>query len=340
MIVRLFGAALDALDDSERVGLKQAYLRARAEGHLPSGLPEDPYDALAFRVTEGSGGNVELAGKLALPGWLTPRPSPQFEHQVTPERYRAFIRDDRIRDWMNACALYVEEEILPHVPCMIAVDHAMTAGPLRALSSCHGPETLTVVVLDSHLDAVLWELRVPDTEAAAGAGVSGAHNCGSFLAGLLEEGVLLPENLFVVGVSDFPALGTTTPAYERAYLSLVERGVHIYSRDQAATSSFPDELARDLSGNRGTRLYVSLDADAGALACMNAVRFLDTRGLSETCLLGLASRLRNLVDSGRFVLAGLDVAEVDVHMLCLNGTPSEPDRTTEVCVEFLRRLLP
>jgi arginase family enzyme len=340
MTVKLFGAALDALDDPERVGLKQAYVRARAEGSLPPGLPGDPCDALASRIIEGSGGAVELVGKLALPGWLTPRPSVEDEPRVATENYRAFLRDDRIRDWTDACTLFVKKEILPHVPCMIAVDHAMTAGPLRALASCGGPETVTVVVFDSHFDAVSWELRVPDTETAAEAGVSGAHHCGSFLASLLDEGVLLPENLFVVGVSDFPAPGTTTPAYELAYLSFLDRGVHLYPRDQAATSSFPDELAQDLSANLGTRLYVSLDADAGALACMNAVRFLDSRGLSETCLLDLASRLRNLIDSGRFDLAGLDVAEVDVHMLGLRGPQGEPDRTAEVCVEFVRRLLP
>jgi arginase family enzyme len=339
MIIKLFGAALDALDDPERVGLKQAYVRARKEGRLPAGLPEDPYDALAPRIIQCAGGIVEDAGKLEIPGWLTPRPKPEDEHRITPENYRAFIREDRIREWTGACTRFVEQEILPHVPCMIAVDHAMTAGPLRALASRHGPEAVTVVVLDSHFDAVPWELRVPSPETAAESGASGLHNCGSFLAPLLDEGVLLPENLFVVGVSDFPAPGTTAKDYELSYLSFLERGVRVYPRDRAQTPSFSAELEQDLRQSRGTHLYVSLDADAGALTCMNAVRFLDTRGLPETCLLTLASVLKNLIDIGKFHLTGLDVAEVDIHLLGLENVQGEPDRTVGVCTDFLKRLL-
>ncbi len=339
MTVKLFGAALDALDDPERVGLKKAYVRARAEGRLPPGLPDDPYDALAPGIMEGAGGMVEDAGKLEIPGWLTPRPRPEDEHLVTPEHYHAFLQENRIRDWTDSCARFVEQEILPRVPCMIAVDHAMTAGPIRALVSRHGPEAVTVVVLDSHFDAVPWELRRTEPETATGAGGSGTHNCGSFLAALLDEGVLLPENLFVAGVSDFPASGTTTKDYERAYLSFLEKGVHVYTRDRAEKPTFPAELEQDLAQNRGTHLYASLDADAGALSCMNAVRFLDTRGLPETCLLSLATVLKNLIDNGKFRLAGLDVAEVDVHLLGLEGLQGEPDRTVQVCTDFLNRLL-
>ncbi len=338
MLVRVFGAALDALDDPERVGLKRAYLRALAGGLVPAGLPEDPYDALAPGLIQGGGGIVQAAGKLPVPGWLTPRPRPEDEPLVTPENYRAFLAEDRVRTWTDACSRFVAHEILPHVPCMIAVDHAMTAGPLQALASRHGPENVTVVILDSHLDAVPWELRrltgAPGTKATGSAG----HNCGSFLAALLDEGTLLPGNLFVAGVSDHPSPGTTTQAYERAYRSVLDRGVHVYPRDRVEEPSFPAELVEDLDRSRGTRLYVSLDADVGAMACMNAVRFLDTRGLPEACILDLASRLKNLIDTGRFQLAGLDAAEVDVHLLGLAGTGGQPDRTVEVCTGFLERM--
>jgi len=39
----LFGAALDFLDDPERLALKQAYLEARTKGSLRKHLPADPY---------------------------------------------------------------------------------------------------------------------------------------------------------------------------------------------------------------------------------------------------------------------------------------------------------
>jgi len=344
MIVKLFGAALDALDDPERVGLKQAYVQARKAGRLPPGLPDDPFDALAPALVAAGRGQVKDAGKLALPGWLTPRPGPEEEHRVTRAGYGAFLRDGRIREWTDALARFVAREILPDVPCMIAVDHAMTAGPLRALASRHGARALAVVVLDAHFDAVPWELRLPAPGPAPGPmalppGTHGGHGCGSFLAGLLDEGVLVPENLFVAGVADFPSPGATAPAYERAYLSFLERGVRVYPRDRAAHPGFPGELERALWQCPGSRLYVSLDADAGALTCMNAVRFLDARGLPETRLLALATVLRNLIEEGRFRLAGLDVAEVDVHLLGLPDGQGRPDRTADVCTGFLKRLL-
>jgi len=336
MLLRIFGAALDALDDPERVGLKQAWLRALAEGRIPAGLPRDPYDALAPLLIEEVPDRVRPAGKLPLPGWLTPRPLLEDRALVRAERYRAFLEGDRIRDWADACARFVEESVFPDLPLMIAVDHALTAGPLRALSALHGPGAVAAVVVDSHLDAVPCELRAGRTGPVR---LSGGQNCGSFLAALLDDGTLLPENLLVVGVSDSPVPGATAPAYEQAYLGFVSRGVRVFPRDRAGAPDFPALLEAELDRSPARLLYVSLDADAGALSCMNAVRFLDTRGLDEAPLLGLASALRNLIDRGRFRLAGADVAEVDVHLLDLAGTPHGPDRTARVCVEFVKRLI-
>jgi len=335
MPYKVFGAALDALDDPARVELKQAYLEAASSGRLPEKLPLDPYDILAPLLAGRYGETLRLCGKLEFPGWLRPRPPVEDAHLVRSESYRRFLDDDGVGACADTCARYVESHILPDIPCLISVDHGMTAGPLAALAGRFDPRETTVVVIDSHFDAIPAHLRSPTGTPPFPAG---ARNCGSFLSALMESGAILPENLFVVGVSDYAWPGTAEP-YRRAYLAQMERGITVITRAEAEEASFPADLGRRLRGSRGSRLYVSLDADAGALRCMNAVRFLDTVGMSEDSIVDLAGLLRGLVDEGRFELIGLDAAEVDVHLVGIEDEQGLPDRTVEVCTEFLTTLM-
>ena len=334
MAFKLFGAALDALDDPERVDLKRAYIEADASGRLPAEIPKDPYDVIAPHVADRCGDHVALGGKLELPGWLTPRPPLDCTHRILPELYSEFILEDGVKEYVDACACFVERFILPDTPCMLAVDHGMTAGPLRALARCEDPRETTVVVIDSHFDAVPSQYR---SLQGAEAPFCGQRNCGSFLSALLQEEAVLPENLFVVGVSDFPVEGTTK-AYQEAYRFFLECGVTVVTRDEAEEPGFSDELERRLVRTHGKRLYVSLDADAGACQCMNAVRFLNTVGLREETILGFARLFKKLIETGRFRLAGMDVAEVDVHLLGIDDEGT-PDRTSQVCADFITTLM-
>jgi len=154
---------------------------------------------------------------------------------------------------------------------------------------------------------------------------------------MMDDGVVLPENLFVVGVADGPG-SATTEAYRNAYHSFLERGVTVVSRDEAAKETFPRELSAMLHESRGRRLYVSLDADVGACSCMNAVRFLDRVGLHEGAVLGIARGLKRLIDTERFELAGLDVAEVDIHLAGIEDDQGMPDRTCRICADFITTL--
>ena len=335
MPFKIFGAALDALDDPERVELKQAYLQAAFSGRLPPELPLDPYDILAPLLADRYGEAMRFCGKLELPGWLTPRPPVQDACLVRSESYRHFLDDDGVGIYAEACARYVERHIFPDIPCLISVDHGMTAGPLEALSRRFDPRETTVVVIDSHFDAIPAHLRsLPGLESFT----CGSRNCGSFLTALIDAGAVLPENLFVVGVSDYAWPGTAEP-YRRAYLAQMERGVTVITRAEVEEESFAGDLQRRLRNSRGSRLYVSLDADAGALRCMNAVRFLDTVGMSEESIIDLAGLLRGLVDEGRFELIGLDAAEMDVHLVGIEDEQGLPDRTVEVCADFLTTLM-
>jgi len=331
---RIFGAALDFLDDPERVALKLAYLDALADGRVPAGLPADPYDAMAEAAAELCGGRAELDGKVEVPGWLTPRPGVNDRRLVSAERYCAFMDEGGPRIFVEECER-TAEGIFPATPVMIGVDHCLAAGPIRAASRRFGPEKLAVVVLDQHFDAVAARSRAGE----AGLGWESAGWCGDFLAPLLNEGVVLPHRLFVVGVCDHPGPGAADTAYGKDYLSWVDRGVRIFQRDEAGAEGFAERLANEVAGSGADALYVSLDADVGAGAGLNAVRFMDRPGLPEKRIIEIASSLRRIMDDGRIALAGADVCEVDVHLLGLCGQDGERDRTEEVCAGFIAALV-
>ena len=66
---------------------------------------------------------------------------------------------------------------------------------------------------------------------------------------------------------------------------------------------------------------------------------MDTEGLDEETITGLARMMRELLNSDRFEIAGLDVTEVDVHLLDLADIDGAPDRTQQICADFITILL-
>ncbi len=333
MSVKLFGCGLDALDDVSKVELKKAYINALVSGRIGSDMPVDPYDALTPLITAISP-DVTLGGKFSLPGWLGPRPGEKDFPLVNVEQYRKFIDREEIAVFVNKCKEWIEKTIFPDIPCMITVDHAMTAAPLTALSKKIGPENLVVVIIDSHLDAIPSHLRVPEGVDAPSCGT---QNCGSFIAFLIEQGAIVPENIYVVGVSDYPPEGVTGP-YATAYHSLIAQGITVLPKINEE-SLIVQTLKRELLKNKASHLYVSLDADAGAFTCMNAVRFLDFKGLEKETIMGIAGVIQSYIQNGKFQLAGIDVAEVDVHLLGLPGPDGSLDQTEKICAEFISAII-
>lgn len=331
---RLFGAALDYLDDPERLGLKSAFVNAESEDRLPCDLPRDPYDAIAPLVLSGLNSRATLCGKIELPGAFTPRPQPEDRPYISQQSYQDFMDAGGPSLVARSCGK-TALSVLPDIPVMIGVDHCVSHGPVSALASQLGMESLAVVVLDSHFDAIPAELRSGEPSAAKW----GRGLCGDFLAGLLDDGLILPERLFVVGAGDFPGNEATKSDFGQAYLRRIESGVKVYTRTEAQSPGFLERLSGDIVSSGAKSLYVSLDADVGAFSCMNAVRFYNGVGLSEEQVLSIGRELGRLTDVGRVELAGVDVCEIDVHLLGLFDEQGRHDRTAEVCADFVLSLL-
>ncbi len=333
--VNIFGAALDFLDDPERIGVKNAYLAALKRGLDSSALPADPYDAIAPLALELLDGPARAAGKVKTPGRFTPRPPAKEAGKVTAEACREFMDSGGPAKAVAACADYFAS-LLPSIPVMIGVDHMLTAGPITALSRSRRTKDLAVVVIDSHFDAVPPAARAP---AGVDASFGGGELCGDFLAALMESGRLSPDRLFVVGPSDHPGGMGEGSRYARAYHYWIENGVRVYPKSRALEPGFEEFLADEIGQCGADSIYVSLDADAGSVECMNAVRFMDCVGLPEEKIMGIAASLNGLIRDGDAALAGLDVCEVDVHLLDLVGPDGKPDRTAGVCARFIATLL-
>jgi len=357
-----FGAALDPLDSAEKVAIQWAYLRALDHGIACTSDPVDPYDLFRTELNlwlEECG--MRDAGRLPVPSWLTPKPRPQDQERIHAGSFADFLDQGGCVMAAGAVKDFVEKSVFPDFPVMFGVDHSLTGGVLCALAERLGPESLTVVVIDAHFDAIPTGVRRathkgqeenassgstgPDAGATEVLEVRETYNCGNFLAQLLDEGVILPERLFVVGAADLPtpeierSAGPGTRQYVSAYHSHLVQGVHVIGRDEVTAHGGPERVVALLEESRAGWVYISIDADAGARRAVLASRFLDLPGLEEGTLLDLATALGRAAAAGRVRLAGLDVMEVNVHAAGVRLRSGREDRTVPLLAEMVRAIM-
>lgn len=343
-VVKLFGSALDVLDAPERVALKRAWVEALSRGIVNFNSPRDPYDVLANRLVEEASSFFEKAGKIELPGWMTPRPDPFDMPYLNAENFRMVMEEEIELSVMNDCMEFCLSGILPSICGLLSTDHSTAAGCYLACADYYGKENVSLLVIDSHFDAVPLSLRIPlERKNLHSALPRDTFNCGNFIAWLIDEFETPPANIIVVGPSDYPPAPMSEERedvhnYREAYLSFLERGVRVFPKSEVKETAFWEEFDGTLDGIKTPYLYVSLDADAGCANCTNAVRFMDTVGLDEMSLMKIAWAVSKRVGDGRFELAGFDVSEIDVHLLGLEGPEGEKDRTEDVCNMFVKIL--
>lgn len=343
-VVKLFGSALDVLDVPERVALKRAWVDALCRKIVKANSPRDPYDVLAYRLVEEAPSFFDLAGKIELPTWMTPRPEQADMPYLHSENFRMAMEDEIELSVMDDCMDFCLSNILPSICGLLSTDHSTSAGCYLACADYYGKENVSLLVVDSHFDAVPLPLRIPmERKNPHFALMKDTFNCGNFIGWLIDEFETPPHNIIVVGPSDYPPAPATDEKkevynYREAYLSFLERGVRVFPKSDVREATFWAEFEETLDEIKTPYVYVSLDADAGCANCTNAVRFMDTVGLDEMSLMKIAWVVSKRVGEGRFELAGFDVSEIDVHFLGLEGPEGEKDRTEEVCNMFIKVL--
>ncbi len=336
--VAFIGCALDPDERQEAVAAKLSAL----------GMGADPYKrVMAYIRDEVEPARWREAGCIETPPWLLPSPPLQAASEISAETMVGFIDS-------GGCRVYADQvqeaaaAALPDLPCLIAVDHCLAGGAMAAVSRVHGPEKVSVVVADAHNDAVsmsamaagiAYDLATnPDSRFDAVDPFlkdrPESYNAMSFLGHLLDEGAVLPQNLYLLGLADYPPkkiLRNKDPrlkTYTSAWTSLKKRGVGLVTgSDLAAGSAKLNALLKRI---KTPYLYVSLDLDLGAGAALSGVRFSDRNGLNESRLYALARALSEVTARG-VELAGLDVCEFDART-------AGNDRTYRIAANLVQML--
>lgn len=320
---------------------------------LRSGGFFDPYEAVMdiirrdvdrLRWTEKEG--------VFVPTWLRAIPLPGDGPAISLENFFNFIEKDGCRYFAGEIDNYVSSEVLPDAPCMLGVDHCLSGGAIRSCAGYYGRENLSLVVLDSHLDAVplpvmeeairydletnpetVYDLADPFLYNRAD-----SYNTASFLYHLVvREQVVKPENVLVIGIGDYPpgeAFQLTDPRirnFVEQYARFKELGARVVTRDQLLENR--DTITQALREVNTPYLYVSIDLDIGARNALNGVRFINRRGISEEEILYTAAAIRQLIDGRNKSLAGLDVMEFNPRRAVIDR---EIDRTYQIAAELIK----
>ncbi len=323
---------------------------------IGSDLPDDPY-AVVTQLLDGIpwAAKWKRAGSMEVPSWLRPVPVQEDREYMHTANFVDFTESGDLRRCANALEQFVTTHILPDVPCLIGVDHALSGGVIQALAHQFGRDQLAVIVLDAHSDAIPAPTAIGaieyDLETNAQScfdardpflvGRSDSYNASSFLAHLLRDGVICARNLCLLGVADYPPRHAfrihdrRVRRYVEAYAALKRQGVTIATQQ----SLMADESAasRALNAIDAPYVYVSVDLDVGARRALNGVRFCEREGLPRDRLLQVVEEVGRYARGGRRRLVGLDLMEIDVRRA---GWPTldASDRTYEIALQIIERL--
>ncbi|MBS7604938.1 MAG: arginase family protein [Candidatus Bathyarchaeia archaeon] len=363
MSILFFGVPLDPDDREERCLIKRAYIYALIRGHVPTPNFLTPYEALMHYLQEifVDPKFVKL-GEIPVESWLRPKPSFRDLSMINPDTFSAFLAADCCRDYAEMVNIFVRRKVLPNKFVMIGVDHSSTGGCLKALTSFYGVEKIGVIILDSHFDAFhaklgkslftyikehgipafmphtnnfegLLELDAPET-----------YNSGSFLRYLLEERVILPENVIVIGVADYPSKGLEEIEDERVkkwvseYRRFEREGVLILPRTRLKREGM-NPLKMALNSLRTPFIYISLDIDVMSFREVYAARILNTIGLDPNEVYEILEIIKKYIIKKGIELVGFDLMEIDVHAANAHLKNGIVDRTYDISKVVIRKII-
>jgi arginase family enzyme len=352
---KLFGVALDPVDDPWSLQLKHAWMAADTTKLDRLASCPDPYGAVTetmARILEEL--RIQPFGRFSVPSWLWPKPKQSDRPLVSAKNMADFYDSGQLLNIIKELQCFVTDSIFPETPVMVGIDHSATAGVVSALAERYGSELLSVVVLDQHFDAIPLSLRLAgssraNTELAPGApfavpnipvGFCDQFCCGSFWAYLMNEGSVLPGNMLFVGVADYPGHEANfgVDDFRRQYLSFEERGCSFFTRWQFE-GQYLDQLTRFCREKLTTPyVYVSLDLDVGSYNSIYAARYMDRPGISKQNLLDVASVIASECRQRRLMIAGLDIMEFNMHFLGIETPGGIKDETLALVGEFTKAL--
>ena len=291
----------------------------------------------------------EEMGSLDVPEWLRPVPPADQREFMNPDNFVSFVDNGGCSTFSHMLRDHVIKEIHPRIPCMITVDHSLSGGVFRKLAEIYGSDNLSLIVLDSHTDAVPVSAMSGAVEYDMDTNQDSFYaaddpflknrpdsfNASSFIHYLLEEGSLIPRNLIIIGAGDFPSKRSfrikdkRIKRYVAVFSDLRRKGVSILTKKDLIGS--PSRLKNMLNSIHTPYVYISIDMDIGAGNALDGVRFKNRQGLNEKQINNIASRLQALLSSG-CELVGMDITEINVRNVRMG------DRTCRIAANLIKKL--
>ena len=346
--VVFFGCPLDSDERDESV---QEKLTAMTYGQKE----DDPYaSVMTFIRNEVDHSQWEEIGSLEVPDWLRPIPPVEEKESINVDSFVSFIDNDGCRTFAEMLGEHVVEKVYPQIPCMLAVDHSLTGGVFKKLMTLTSPEKVSLVVLDSHTDAlpapILADAIDYDMETNPNSFYDAndpylknrpdSYNASSFLYHLLLEGIVPPENLYIIGIGDYPpkhSFRIKDPRIKRFsehYRGLKKKGVTLITKKELMSS--PSKVRNILKGIDTPNMYVSVDMDVGAGNALHGVRFTNRRGLNEKQIYRVSELLHERISVG-VNLIGMDLTEFNSRSIDPLSA-SSGDRTYRIAANLIRKL--
>jgi len=344
-----FGCPLDGDERHESIQEKLSLMGT-------PGSVDDPYQGIMEIIRQEV--NPELwseKGSLGLPSWLRPIPSSADRGKIKTEAFVDFMDHGGFETYAQKVGGFIATNIFPDIPCLLAVDHSLSGGAFKKLVELYEPEDVSLIVLDSHTDAIPMSVMAgmiqydidtnPDTVHDRHDPFlydrQDSYNASSFLYYLLAEGVLKPQNLYLIGISDYPPKHAfrikdrRIENYVNIFSELKRRSVTILTKNDFLIS--PSKAKNILNHIKTPYIYVSIDLDIGARNGIEAVRFLEREGLNERQIYNLVDLLRSLFSRG-IRLVGMDLTEINPRKAG-GHYPTRENQTYRVAANIIKKLL-
>lgn len=316
---------------------------------------DDPLDnIMRFISHEVPQHLYRVLDSISVPSWLRPKPHSKDLPQVNTEAFISFIDSDGCKSVADKVQALVSGQILPDIPCMIGVDHSLTGGIYKALADYYGRDNLTLIVLDSHTDAIPMSVLADAIQYDLDTNSNSVHdrndpflynrpdsyNASSFLYHMLSQGIINPENLYLLGVSDYPAKRAfrikdpRIVRFVKTYARLKKSGTKIVTKKKCIMgSSMLNSLLKQI---KTPYVYISIDMDIGALSAVEGVRFRNWKGLNEKQIYKMIDTLESMFSHG-VKLAGMDITEIDTRRAG-QVYPAGIDQTYRIAANLVKKI--
>lgn len=296
------------------------------------------------------------AGKIEVPSWLLPNPAAEDRSSLTTKNFTAFIDKGGCLEMAQKVRSFVTGEILPSsgIPCLVGIDHSLTGGAYKAVSDYYGKENVSLLVIDTHTDAIPMSAHADAIQYDIDINPSSvydpkdpylydrpdSYNASSFLYHMLQSDDVIPQNLFIMGVSDYPEKKTfrikddRIQRYTSAFSSLKRKGCKIVTKKDCQFGF--NKLKTIISNISTAYVYISVDMDIGAANAVNGVRFLNWKGLDERMIFQLINEICEVFNRN-VKLAGMDIVEINPRKA---GEQSHngKDKTYEIAAEIIKKI--